>query len=217
MKAQAAWRGTALAWLATLLLAGCMTTAAVADRPDSWAQPVTQAGLPNLYQVDAGLWRSALPDTEGFAAADALDIRTVVNLRPAVDAPPAGHRFVLVQVPMHAWSVTPSQVMAFLWIATDPARQPVLVHCQHGADRTGVMVASYRMVVQGWSEQQALREMTGGGYGYHPVWINLPRLLRNMDVAAMRRSLGIQCVASVDAVNPAVCGSAGSRPSSSPP
>jgi protein tyrosine/serine phosphatase len=49
-------------------------------------------------------------------------------------------------------------VVKFLQIVTDPEKVPVFVHCQHGADRTGVMAASYRIIVQGWSKDQALRK-----------------------------------------------------------
>ncbi|WP_282598360.1 tyrosine-protein phosphatase, partial [Pseudomonas chlororaphis] len=42
---------------------------------------------------------------------------------------------------------------------------PVLMHCKHGSDRTGLMSAMYRVVVQGWSKEEALNEMTGGGFG----------------------------------------------------
>ena len=49
------------------------------------------------------------------------------------------------------------------------ASGPVLVHCLHGSDRTGTIVAMYRIVEQGWTREAAIAEMTGGGYGYHAV------------------------------------------------
>nr|HNI57084.1 protein-tyrosine-phosphatase [Elusimicrobiota bacterium] len=60
------------------------------------------------------------------------------------------------------------------------------VHCQHGSDRTGTMVAIYRIAVQGWSKESALDEMVNGGYGFHPLWKNLRRYIRNLDVAAVK-------------------------------
>ncbi|HEX7917405.1 hypothetical protein [Rudaea sp.] len=50
----------------------------------------------------------------------------------------------------------------------------MLIHCWHGADRTGVVCAAYRMVVQGWSKADARAEMFDGGFGYHAVWRNIP-------------------------------------------
>ena len=54
----------------------------------------------------------------------------------------------------------------------------VLVHCQHGADRTGTMCAMYRILREGWTADDAIDEMKNGGYGYHSVWGNLPRFIR---------------------------------------
>jgi protein tyrosine/serine phosphatase len=36
---------------------------------------------------------------------------------------------------------------------------PVLVHCAHGSDRAGVMIAVYRMAFQGWSAKKSQKEM----------------------------------------------------------
>ncbi len=174
-----------------LPLSGCMTTHAVdvAQRPGTWAQPVTNASLRNLHRVTPGLWRSSLPDAQGFAAADALGIRTIVNLRPMPDMAPGPERATLEHIPVWTWHVTDGEILDFLRIASDPAKQPVLVHCQHGADRTGVMIAAYRVVVQDWSKEDAIREMQRGGYGYHAIWTNLPRVIRRLDVAKMRERL----------------------------
>ena len=181
-----------LSLAATLALAGCVTAQPATERPDRWAQPVASPHLPNLNRVDAGLWRSALPRDPDTATLQALGIRTVVNLRPQGDPPWfAGGGIATRQVGIDTWHVDESQVMQVLAIAIDPAQRPVLVHCTHGADRTGLMIAAYRMVVQGWSEADAEREMIRGGYGYHPVWINLPRTLRKLDVPSLRAELGL--------------------------
>ncbi|MBS0214718.1 MAG: tyrosine-protein phosphatase [Proteobacteria bacterium] len=168
-----------------------MTTRAIAppQRPAAWAQPVADTGLHNLHRVAPKLWRSSLPDAQGFAAADALGIRTVVNLRPTPDAAPDPKHAMLEHIPVWTWHVTDNEILAFLRIADDPAKQPVLVHCQHGADRTGVMIAAYRVVVQDWSKEDAIREMQRGGYGYHAIWTNLPRVIRRLDVVKMRQLL----------------------------
>ncbi len=92
---------------------------------------------------------------------------------------------------MHAWHAENEDIVAFLKTATDPKLQPVFVHCEHGSDRTGVCVAAYRIVVQGWSKPDAIREMTEGDYGFHSIWEDLVDYLQDMDVAAMRRKIGL--------------------------
>ena len=77
----------------------------------------------------------------------------------------------------------------FLRIVSTAEFQPVLVHCRHGSDRTGMMVAIYRIVVEGWTKAQAIDEMVNGGYGYHPVWRNLVRYIDALDVDAIRAEL----------------------------
>jgi protein tyrosine phosphatase (PTP) superfamily phosphohydrolase (DUF442 family) len=139
------------------------------------------------------LYRGAQPDAEGFRQLEKLGVETVVNLRllhPDSELV-AGTRLLVVPIPAEAWEVDGDEVVEFLKVTTDPARVPVFVHCQHGADRTGTMVAAYRIVVQGWDKEEAIREMTEGGFNFHRLFINLPRYLRGMDVAKIRREAGI--------------------------
>ena len=63
---------------------------------------------------------------------------------------------------------------------------PVLVHCHHGADRTGLIIALYRLLSQGWSREAAIDELIHGGYGFHPIWANIPRYLQSADLSDLR-------------------------------
>ncbi|HEY9869687.1 MAG TPA: protein-tyrosine phosphatase family protein, partial [Candidatus Obscuribacterales bacterium] len=64
-----------------------------------------------------------------------------------------------------------SVINKFLSIVKNPRMQPVYVHCQQGADRTGCMVAIYRIDRQGWGPTQAYREMLS--FNFHPILRNL--------------------------------------------
>jgi protein tyrosine/serine phosphatase len=66
---------------------------------------------------------------------------------------------------------------------------PVLLHCMHGADRTGVVSALYRMSLQGWSKDAARQEMLHGGFGYHTMWRNIPGYLEEVDPAAIAAAM----------------------------
>ena len=116
--------------------------------------------------------------------------RTVLNLRAlhSDDELAQGTGLVLERVKINTWSMDEAEILAGLRVILR-AKGPVLVHCQHGADRTGTLLAAYRMVVQGWPRTEALAEMLDGGYGYHAVWGNLPTLLEGLDVEGLRAQL----------------------------
>lgn len=185
-----------------LFSTGCAAVAPAPEgpRPAAWATPLATApGLPNLFRVNAVLYRSAQPSREGFTLlgqqASLADgdppIRTVLSLRAYKDdAPlvPASAGLRLEQVSFKTWHPEDEDVLDFLRIVTTPEFQPVLVHCHHGSDRTGMMVAIYRIVVEGWTKAQATDEMVNGGYGFHPVWQNLVRYIDEFDVEAIKRA-----------------------------
>ena len=83
---------------------------------------------------------------------------------------------------MKAWHPEKKEALAFMRIVSDPNNLPALVHCQHGADRTGAMCAIYCGAVQGWSKEEAIREMTEGNFGFHEIWQNLPDWLEALDM-----------------------------------
>jgi len=173
-------------------------TSANAERDPRWAEPLARDGLPNLARIEPDLYRGAQPEPSGFVALRELGVKTIVNLRSdhsdRDDAAAAGlpdGAFELVELPMLASRVGEEDVRAFLAVAVDPAKRPLLFHCKHGADRTGAMAASYRVVAQGWTADDAIDEMTSGGFGFHSVFRNLPELVRGLDAAALREELGL--------------------------
>jgi protein tyrosine phosphatase (PTP) superfamily phosphohydrolase (DUF442 family) len=165
--------------------------AVISPRPTEWAVPLEIKGLANLHRVDATLYRGAQPDANSGEALKALGIKTVLNLRKHDKDKPlrntVGIRFE--RYPLHTWDIDDRDIIAVLKIITNPDNQPVMVHCAHGADRTGLMMASYRMIVQGWSKEAARKEMKQGGYEFHAIWKNIDRRITKMDVAKMRAEL----------------------------
>ena len=156
--------------------AGC----AHAPRPDR-PGAVEAEGLPNLARVDDGVWRSAQPSAAGLASAERLGVRTVLNLRAECSDRDlvAGTGLALVEMPMVAWRADPSALAAALAVLRDPARRPVLVHCAHGMDRTGLVVAAYRRAASGWSLEAADAERRATGAD--PFWWPLRRALFEFD------------------------------------
>jgi protein tyrosine phosphatase (PTP) superfamily phosphohydrolase (DUF442 family) len=136
-------------------------------------------GITNVGHVAPGIVRGAQPEPEGYATLKEIGIRTVVNLRTrhgereAVEA--AGMRYV--EIPMSFLKkVDPAAIRKALSVMTDPANQPVFLHCSRGKDRAGVVVAVYRMEVDGWSEAEAVAEMEA--LGFHEIWFQLKKTVQ---------------------------------------
>jgi protein tyrosine/serine phosphatase len=181
-----------------LILANGVEASEIADnRPASWAQPVDLEGVPNLHRVDEHLYRSAQPTAQGMKNLKQMGFETVVNLRSFhSDRDEIGNTGLAYEhIYMKAWHPERKEIVRFLQIVTNPKRTPVLVHCLHGADRTGTMCAVYRIVLQGWTKEEALREMTEGGFNFHAVFGNLPKWIRELDVESIRKEVGIETVA----------------------
>ena len=181
-----------------LILVNGSEASEIADnRPSSWAQPVKLEGVPNLHRVDEKLYRSAQPTAQGMMNLKEMGIETVVNLRSFhSDRDDIGNTGLGYEhIYMKAWHPERKEIVRFLQIVTNPKRTPVLVHCLHGADRTGSMCALYRIAVQGWTKEEAIREMTEGGYNFHAVFGNLPEWIRELDVESIRKEVGIEPVA----------------------
>ena len=63
----------------------------------------------------------------------------------------------------------------------------MLVHCKHGSDRTGCVVAAYRMVFNNWSKEDAIQEFKDEKFGYHEnMFPNLVNLLESIDVESLK-------------------------------
>ena len=170
-----------------------ITVVVFSQRLEIWAQPINMEGVPNLYKIDDNLYRSAQPTKQGMLNLKNIGIKTIVNLRSFhSDRDEIGSTGLAYEhIYMKAWHPEREEVVRFLQIATDSNRTPVLVHCLHGADRTGTMSAFYRIAVQGWSKEDALKEMTDGGYGFHDVFTNLPDWIEEMDVDSLKKDIGI--------------------------
>lgn len=158
--------------------------AAAASRPAAWATPLKMEGLPNLNRVTDTLYRGAQPSAKGMKNLEKLGIKTVVNLRSLHSDRDElkGTSLQYVQIKFNTLHPEEEDVVRFLKLATDPKQFPVFVHCQHGADRTGMMVAFYRMVVQGWSKQEAVKEMTEGGFGFHSIWQHIIKFIDDAEI-----------------------------------
>lgn len=161
-------------------------------RPDTWATPVLSTELGNWHKVDDLVYRSEQPDEEGMRELADFGIKRVLNLRnfhsDEDELKDSGATLTLYRVPMQAEDITDDEVIAALK-AIKVSDSPILVHCWHGSDRTGTVIAMYRIICQGWTRQAALDELENGGYGYHTIYKNIPRYILSVDLDKIRAGL----------------------------
>lgn len=130
------------------------------------------AEVPRLQKVSDSLYRSAEPTPEGLRYMERMGIRTVIRLC-AVQAYAEGIKQTCLphkRIRIKKLYPKKRQVVKFLRLVTNEKRTPVLVHCEHGIHRTGLMCMAYRMVVQGWSKEKAMEELLESDFGMHRYW-----------------------------------------------
>ena len=187
----------AVTLILSIMMAFSLTTNVCADsqggRPEKWAQPIRMEGVPNLHKVTDNLYRSAQPTAEGMGNLKKMGVETIVNLRSFhTDRDEIGNTGLAYEhIYMKAWHPEEEEIVRFLQIVTRPEKGPVLVHCQHGADRTGTMCAVYRIAIQGWTREEAVKEMAEGGFGFHEAWVNLVPWINKLDIGRIKRKAGI--------------------------
>lgn len=147
--------------------------------PQSSERIYNLPGLSNTGRVASGIYRGALPEKNGYETLKKLGIKTVIDMRTTgsekADVEAAGMKSIAVPIQMsrNGLQAKVDQVVALM---SDPTNQPVYVHCRHGQDRTGIVVAAYRMKHQGWSLADAETDMQA--FGFNDVWVNFKKFIR---------------------------------------
>lgn len=152
-----------------------------------------EPNIVNFHKVSDTLYRSAQPTEEQMRQLELFGIKTVVNLRQLHSDlfKIEGTTLKYFRIRAAAWHPEKEDAVEFLRIATNPENQPVLVHCQHGADRTGMMCALYRIVVEGWNKTDAINEMLYGGFGFHGIFSMIWEWIEIIDIEGIKKELGI--------------------------
>jgi protein tyrosine/serine phosphatase len=137
---------------------------------------------PNFHIVAPGVWRSAKLNPESLKRMKTYGLKTIVNLRLDAEKEPWEDGLAkqlgiqCFHFPISGAQVVPVKtVEAVLSILSDPARQPVLVYCAAGKDRTGMIMAAYRIAHKEWPFRDIYQEMMMYGYDTH-----LPEMLETL-------------------------------------
>lgn len=145
----------------------------------------------NFHRVDDKVWRSGQPEKRDFLELEKLGFKGVLNLREWHDDARKAENTVLHlhKVAMDAGEPQEKNLLQAVKILRD-SHGPILVHCWHGSDRTGTVVALYRMAVNGWTRERAITEFVTPVYGYHAkTYPQLRKYLEKVDIAKFKKAL----------------------------
>ena len=149
-----------------LLTDKTQTSIAIAEqvepRPANWAQALNPNF--NLHQMNDTLYRSALPRVQDNQWLQQENIQTVINFYQKPDRLWLSDSSIeQIQIPLHTDRINDVDVLRALHsITAAQEKGPVLMHCKHGQNRTGLIAAMYRIVIEGWSKEAAMAEMQQG-------------------------------------------------------
>jgi len=133
----------------------------------------------NFGKVHDTIFRSGLPsETDLVYFRQELKINTIINFCTRTNVlveqqlakdlgfhyihlPWSAHFYNLFLITYY-WKISKS----FLILVEDMKLHPILVHCHHGRERTGMMMVIYRIVVDKYTFKQAFDEMKS--YGFKP-------------------------------------------------
>ncbi len=146
-----------LGWVLSLLLL------VLSPAPVIYAQIQDSAAhqIRRFQMVAPDFYRGGQPKDKDFVYLQQRGIKTIINLRKENDEQPIVEKLGMkyVHLPLSAWRRVPdSAIETFMQILKDPTNYPIFIHCQRGADRTGVMVGFYRIAFQGWDAKRAYQE-----------------------------------------------------------
>jgi tyrosine-protein phosphatase SIW14 len=131
--------------------------------------------IPNFIRINDWLYRGGQPDMSGFEQLQEMGVKTIISLRwsseiLAKERVLAGEMgFNYFAIPL-SYTIYPNraQIQKFFAILDNPELHPIFLHCKYGSDRTGMMVAFYRMAREGWDAKRAYEEMRSSGFH---VWL----------------------------------------------
>lgn len=137
-------------------------------------------GIDNAGRVSPCIYRGNQPSGKGYQSLKSMGIKTVINLRAAhterKEVEAAGMKSLEFPLSMTN-NIRREKLQEVVRAMSDPSNHPVYIHCAMGQDRTGVAVAAYRMDVDGWSLDDAEKEMQS--FGFNDAWLHLKKAIKD--------------------------------------
>ncbi len=154
-------------------------------------KPIIQSQFKNFHRLNDSIYRSEQPDSTDIPFLKSLGIKSILNLRYYHhDTLFMGtyRYFNLYHIPMKAYYLTNKRMIEAMRIL-QTAPKPILIHCKHGSDRTGAVIAIYRILYNGYSKKEAIKEMKCKAFGFHHIFINIPAYLHTRNIEKIKASI----------------------------
>ncbi len=134
--------------------------------------------LPNFKSIDENFYRGGRPTEAGIKELAKKGVKTVINLRNNKEDAAEEEKWVksaglkFYNAPLNIWfRPKEAQIKKILAVIDSKENQPVYIHCNLGADRTGMVTAVYRISHNGWTAKQANAEAKESGLGKWQFWM----------------------------------------------
>lgn len=149
-------------WFAATALTAFLVFAAIHDESHRGLSP--RYGIRNFGQITSGIYRGAQPDAAAVHNLHELGIKSIIDLRmpnevfPEEATSARAEGIVYTNMPLPDFSRPSAERIHDILVLMQSLPRPVFVHCQHGCDRTGTVIACYRIQNDHWSVDRALAE-----------------------------------------------------------
>jgi len=156
-----------------LALAGCVLLAIC-----NVAAGEAQHGIPNFAQVEPGLWRGGQPGEEGWKYLASLGVKQAIKLNTEKESSDSGAKsngiaVIAYPITLAEQTVGKPSTNTLHNAVSALNTNGVFVHCEHGQDRTGLIIGAYRVRTLGWSKAAAYQEMKA--HGFHSSLLGLSK------------------------------------------
>ena len=150
-------------------------------RPGNWAVKFSSTSVHNFYKLNDSIYRSGQPCKKSFRELSLWGFKSILNLRKNRSDHFDSLPIQKFEVRMKASRFTDIEIVSALKILLRSPK-PIVVHCMYGADRTGVVLAMYRIIFEHWTKEMAIDELINGGYHFHKRFANIPKYITEVNI-----------------------------------